>query len=216
MNTINKTYVDALLADAAYVEGLFDGMTKFELNGVLANRMTPTLAKFISEKFEIVSHKESNDILGSGFDATVWRGVAGSEFAGQVFVSMRGTEGAQDIVSDVDLALPFGIAKRQIVSMVNWWNQITTPTTGQAAQIQLVPILGTAIPAPTVAGTGTLTLSGAVQVVGHSLGGHLASAFARLMGDHSGVGGVPIAGVTTFNSAGFTAGSITRGRIVFH
>jgi len=107
MNTINKTYVDALLADAAYVEGLFDGMTKFELNGVLANRMTPTLAKFISEKFEIVSHKESNDILGSGFDATVWRGVAGSEFAGQVFVSMRGTEGAQDIVSDVDLALPF-------------------------------------------------------------------------------------------------------------
>jgi|GEM_PF-6767645 len=124
MNTINKTYVDALLADAAYVEGLFDGMTKFELNGVLANRMTPTLAKFISEKFEIVSHKESNDILGSGFDATVWRGVAGSEFAGQVFVSMRGTEGAQDIVNDVDLALPFGIAKRQIVHNTRGQSQI--------------------------------------------------------------------------------------------
>jgi RTX calcium-binding nonapeptide repeat (4 copies) len=219
MNNIKNTYINALLADAAYVEGLFDGMSAFRLNEVLGARMTPTLATFISDNFEVISHKETEDNpiagVGSGFDATAWRGRTGTQYAGKVYVSMQGTLGAQDFISDVNLANPFGIARNQIVDMVNWWNQITTSTNETAKQIrQVAPISGDGFPffasATAVTGTGLLLNPANVQVNGHSLGGHLASAFARLMGDRaagSGNGGVSINSVTTFNSAGFAPGS---------
>jgi len=70
MSAIRDTYISSLLADATYARNLADGLKSAALEGRLSPRMTPTLAKFISSNFEIVSHKESGDsLLGddSGF-----------------------------------------------------------------------------------------------------------------------------------------------------
>ncbi len=72
--TIKQAYIDALLADAAYVD-VNPGMDAGELTAALDERMTPTLAAYIAANFEIVSSKNTEDTgTGSGFDATVWRG----------------------------------------------------------------------------------------------------------------------------------------------
>lgn len=92
--------------------------------------MTPELAIFIAANFEVASALNTPDWpgLGSGFDATVWRGRTGTEFAGQVFVSTRGTEPPLIDIwgADVDLAVNVA-ARSQIIDMVNWWLRETAP-----------------------------------------------------------------------------------------
>jgi Ca2+-binding RTX toxin-like protein len=181
--------------------------------------MTPTLAAYIAANFEVVDSINTPDLVGSGFDATVWRGKAGGDYAGQVFVSMRGTEpgaGGADLVADADLAL--GTAARwAIVDMVNWWLKISTPVGQSAPQIFLESVYDYSTPpietgtrvvvASNVPGLGLVSaaeLAQGVQVDGHSMGGHMASAFARIFGANNGVAGsVNIQSIETFNSAGF-------------
>ena len=199
MPTIRDTYINALLADAAYVDDLADGLKGDALRIVLSPRMTPDLATFIAANFEVAAHKESNDTFGSGFDATAWRGKAGTAYAGKVYVSMRGTTGPGDFLADLDLSTSGG-ATAQFVDMVNWWFQITTPAGQAARQIILSPTPRKYFQeAAAGVGTGLLLGVSRVEVNGHSLGGHLASAFARVFGGSSGIDRV-----STFNSAGFT------------
>jgi hypothetical protein len=118
MTLIANAYRNAFLADATYAlkrDGI-DGLKGDDLAGLLSERMTPTLAKSIGDKFTVVSHIESNDVVGSGFDATVWRENA----SGKLYVSMQGTEGLQDFITDRNLALT-GNARDQIADMVNCW-----------------------------------------------------------------------------------------------
>jgi hypothetical protein len=75
MTTINDTYINALLADAAYVKDL---TALSDLQNLLSPRMTPTLAKYVADNFSVVTQIDSNDLTGSGFDATVWRGKTGT------------------------------------------------------------------------------------------------------------------------------------------
>ncbi|MDZ4255315.1 MAG: hypothetical protein U1A72_22320, partial [Sulfuritalea sp.] len=216
MTTIKQAYIDALLADAAYVD-VNPEMDIDELTAALRERMTPTLAAYIATNFEVSSSINTSDIplVGSGFDATVWRGKAGGDYAGQVFVSMRGTEpppvaAGADLLADGDLALG-SAATLAIVDMVNWWLRETTPATELARQITFVPLNANSVDgAPSfvegtpVAGTGSLVGVTNVQVDGHSMGGHMASAFARVFGaGNSRVGSVNIQSISTFNSAGF-------------
>ncbi len=56
MTTINDTYVNALLADAAYADNLQDGLSGGSLAIQLAPTMTQPLAAFIAANFSIVSH----------------------------------------------------------------------------------------------------------------------------------------------------------------
>ena len=217
MSAINQAYVNALLADASYVDTT-RGMNADALETALTTRMTPTLAAYIAANFEVASSINSSDIplLGSGFDATVWRGRADGDFAGQVFVSARGTEleaGGADLLADGDLALQVG-ARSQIIDMVNWWLRESTPIDQQARQIkwdslrqpdplslQIVPGF---VNATSVAGTAGAVGISSVQINGHSLGGHMASSFARIFGGNTGqAGSVNIKAVSTFNSAGF-------------
>ena len=188
--------------------------------------MTPTLATYIAANFEVTSSINTFDypLIGSGFDATVWRGKAGTAFAGQVFVSTRGTEppGVDIWGADADLATNVA-ARTQIIDMVNWWLRETTPTNAQAKQIKWDPLRTKpgditvlepgVVLANSVAGQDHLAGTTTVQVNGHSLGGHLATAFARIFGgETSAVGSVRTEGVSTFNSAGFSgAAGLRRG-----
>ena len=74
MNTISQAYVNALLADATYVN-LVQGMSEVDLKRDLEVRMTPTQAAYIAANFEVASSINSSDIalFGSGFDATCQR-----------------------------------------------------------------------------------------------------------------------------------------------
>ena len=73
MTTVQDAYTNALLADAAYVAGLADGLAGVALFEKPQERMTDVLAGYISTNVSVVSHIESVDVAGSGFDATVSR-----------------------------------------------------------------------------------------------------------------------------------------------
>ncbi len=195
MNSIQIAYINALLADAVYVENIGRG----EINASrFESRLTATQANYLAANFTVLSSIESSKSLGSGFDAIVWQGKAGTPYAGQVYVSMRGTQGAEDIADDIGLAAS-GVPITQIVDMVNWWLRIKTPVGEQAQQIQFQTQSGYTL-AASVAGTGEIsTATSITSVNGHSLGGYLATAFTRLFGNQAGV-----QSVSTFNSAGFS------------
>ena len=78
MTTINNAYTNALLSDATYALEINrpNGYNSDELNALqsLKERMTPTLAEYIGANFTVVTHKETNDAFGSGFDARESRG----------------------------------------------------------------------------------------------------------------------------------------------
>ncbi|EOA05162.1 hemolysin-type calcium binding protein [Herbaspirillum frisingense GSF30] len=85
-------------------------------------------AKFIAANFEVIASENKRDIPlpGSGFDATVWRGRVGRVYAGEIYVSFRGTQaqdGGAGIEADVDLASR-GVGHNQVRDMVNWWMRI--------------------------------------------------------------------------------------------
>jgi pimeloyl-ACP methyl ester carboxylesterase len=200
MNSVQTAYINALLADAVCVERIERGginAARFE------QRLTGTQAAFLAANFTVLDSIESAKPLGFGFDAVVWKVKSGSplaqarpELTGQVFVSTRGTDGARDIADDL-LLLSGGLPGDQIEDMVNWWLRATTPQTSQARQIKWDPLY-----APTGPGTAVVpsyVLAASVQgtrlradvttiagVNGHSLGGHLAVAFARLFPANTG------------------------------
>jgi Ca2+-binding RTX toxin-like protein len=204
MTTIHDAYINALLADAAYaITQDVDSTDNLEALPELMKRVTPTLAKYISDNFFVMNSVDTGEYLGSGFDATVWQGKAGTEFAGKTYVSMKGTEGLNDFITDIDLTVS-GAAKSQLVDMVNWWLKNTAAAGQPAKQIALAVnngFVAAFVSAPTVLGTGILSDVSSVIVDGHSLGGHLATAFTRLFG---GQAGWPVEHTYTYNSAGFT------------
>ncbi len=202
MTAIHNAYINALLADASYVDDLQPGDTASGLARVLTGRMTPVLAQYIGDNFTVLAQVGG---LTSSFDATVWR----ENSTGNIFVSMRGTQEGVDYFQDADLATT-GLPYEQLRDMVNWWLRETT--TGLAPQIDIqttvIPqplplpplVLRDFVAAAPLQGTGTLIDIGTIKSVnGHSLGGYLATAFARLFGQRW-----PIERVNTFNSAGFS------------
>ena len=212
MSYIQSAYINALLADAAYIDLPIGTIVQDQLEdkeGTLSRRMTPQLAKFIADNFEVISNEYKNDFpgLGSGFDAIVWKGRKGTPYEGKVFVSTRGTQPGEDMFgADLDLALSSS-ARSQIIDMVNWWLRETTPATETVRQLVNIPTpTGVPIPSPLslvvpglpAQGTGRLTGVNSISINGHSLGGHLASAFARIFG-----GSLSVEHISTFNSAGF-------------
>ena len=121
MNTINETYVNALLADASYVALSRNGqvVTSSVILANISARMTAPQATFITTNFEVLNQELSDTGV---FDATVWRGRTGTAYAGKVYVSMRGKQQGQDFADYGDLALS-GVAYKQFVSMANWCNK---------------------------------------------------------------------------------------------
>ena len=198
MSTIESAYINALLADAVYV--ISPGLDADRQKRDLETRMTPTQAAFIADNFEVLNSIETPKLLGSGFDAVVWKGRAESDYAGQIFVSMRGTQGLEDIADDALLAVK-GIPYQQIADMVNWW--LANTASAGATEVKQIQVLSignfqTFAPSTPTVGTGFLAGLGPITAVnGHSLGGYLATAFTRLFGKD-------VQSVNTYNSAGFS------------
>ena len=119
MNSIQFAYINALLADASYVS-----VATAVDSDAMKKRLTEPQAAYLAANFTVADSYLSP--VG-GFDAVVWQIKAGSTLAGpnnqnagKVFVSMRGTQGEQDIADDVTL-LSRGVPYDQVADMVNWW-----------------------------------------------------------------------------------------------
>ncbi len=179
MNTIQTAYVNALLADASYIKGITKG--NITESSDFLKRLTQSQFAFLAANFTVKSSVETpntiNSELGTGFDAVVWEGKAGTPYAGQTYVSMRGTQGGTDIADDASLASK-GLPCDQIRDTVNWWLKSTASTTDQnVVRINVADIPGAvigktfALDTPTT-GTGVLSVLGSINAVnGHSLGG---------------------------------------------
>lgn len=150
----------------------------------------------------------------SNFDATIFRGIAPDNL-NQITLAIRGT---QQLLFDGPESVsigPNGAAFRQIVAMYNWWQRVGTPAGTAVAQFHVSPrSLGSTTPSVLfeVTRIADVTSTGEVaqllmedpdrklDVVGTSLGGHLAMAFAGLFGSQ-------ISQAAAFNSPGFAANS---------
>ena len=142
-NSIHDAFINALLADAAYVSGLVKDNVPLTSAQLVAKeefttRLTPALAQYFVDHFEVVTQIDTNDFFASGFDATVFR----SKDTYQTYVSMRGTEffaGGGDVAADADLTNS-GLAVAQVVDMVNWWLRATSVS--PVPQLQINPLDG--------------------------------------------------------------------------
>ncbi|MBL8504580.1 MAG: hypothetical protein JNL78_14165, partial [Rhodocyclaceae bacterium] len=108
---------------------------------------------------------------------------------GQKYVSFRGTEPsdwARDFGTDGDAYFSSGLARSQIIEMVNWYLRATASTSDMfVTQLYLNrpfdPLTGELGPATyQVQGEGALLGAGVLIADGHSLGGHLTTVFTRL------------------------------------
>ncbi|MGH1426708.1 MAG: putative Ig domain-containing protein, partial [Arenicella sp.] len=199
---ISKIYESSLLAQATYAldlkAELTIGQLKLELMKEQAG-MSQAQAEYFVSKYKVVHQQENTE---TGFAATVFQDVQ----TGEYHFAMRGSEAPgvvanvlQDwIKADVLGIGIYGAARGQIVDMVNFYLQLITPKGDQVQQFEfdiaylpeppnqpyvkpnpaldqyyLVKQIGSA------EGLGDLR-NQSVSVSGHSLGGHLASAFTLL------------------------------------
>ncbi|WP_222853163.1 hypothetical protein [Massilia genomosp. 1] len=142
---MNDIFINAILSDAAYARGLKDGLTGEGLENALSKRVSPLLVEYISKDFTVLSHVESSDTLGSGYDATMWK----QDLTDKVYISFQGTYGLQDFGADAALAF-IGVARKQVVDMINWWFRETGGENAPVRQIALwsLPPGASTVPPP--------------------------------------------------------------------
>ncbi len=151
------------------------------------------------------------DKPASGFQATVFK----SE-DGELVVAMRGTAGGSDLNEDQYLTA-YGVAYHQMVDMYNWWQMVSHLGNTLVDQFAIQVVSGTPpagavelydigsdhyylVKTAQISATGELANEAdlnSVTVTGHSLGGHLASAFTALFNGQ-------VENTYTYNGPGFT------------
>jgi len=177
---IHNAFVNAILADTSYVNGLVSGDEGVALERKLSDSLTPSLAKYVGDNFKVLN--QWTDPSMSGFSVTVFEDKATS----QTYVSLRGTEfPSRDVWPDANVVFGTGLAQSQILAMVNWYLRATARA-GDAV-MQLLASTHNVSAGRIEHDTVTITAAAngelygrTAYVNGHSLGGHLATVFTRL------------------------------------
>lgn len=200
---------------AVWTDGSEDQVEILE-ERLLAGSVNSFLSEFHAPKLngQYVHQAET----ATGFSATVFASNDGTK---PLIFSVEGTDSIADIAADTELAL-HGYASSQIVDGYIFLKQCSTPagtpvTFSAAERTALSAIVATAettgVPASVhianlldkldaVTTTGTGVLSGSVDFVGHSLGGHVAAVLADLAIQFLG-SDITVHSAATFNSPGY-------------
>ena len=189
----------ALMAETAYAEFLQpNGQLKSSIRQALLDKdWSATQADEFLRNYRVVSQQPNT---ATGYSATLFEKLNNGVPTGQFVLANRGTELLTiDLAVDIGELVADGLAYSQIVDMYNYWKRLTTlpGQTHQQAQLLTIPYQPNLVPGTYIRDTGSSFVHriqfvaasdglGAVsagvplEVVGHSLGGHLASAFTRL------------------------------------
>lgn len=160
--------------------------------------------------------------MSSGFSATLFERLSadGITGTGEYVFATKGTAGPDDIKADAGDIIGDGLAWEQIIDMYNYWQRLSMPEGAvyQKAVFEVLPVdapppflldkfsgESNFIPrkiridfSPTNDSLGLMPAGAELNVAGHSLGGHLASAFTRLFPDTG-------ANAYGINGAGYSA-----------
>ena len=220
MTSNQDLFQQAQLAEAAYAHfDLFVNPKNALMDADHGMNFSEAQAAAFVLEWEVIDHVPDTQ---SDFSATIFR----NRQSGAYTLAIRGSTNLADFTEDAALIAADGVAVRQLADLYNYWQRVRTAggQTYEAAYVVIRDSLGNlpddAIPvggsygiifgdsslladATMRLGVGKIPagLSG-INVAGHSLGGHLAMAFTRL-----------VSGVTTdalaVNGLGFKIGSTT-------
>jgi Ca2+-binding RTX toxin-like protein len=219
---INSLLNEALLAQAAYATGLKKGMSEKNLIKELleGDDFTEAQAKYFASKYKVVEQTEN---IETGFSATLFQEINEDGTLGEYHLASRGSSPKDPRDPDWNSAnadnLLYGISVDQVIDYLNFYLRLThSSTVAQFAFESEAMVIGSPSQPHVIAGhsksltkylvfneivggapgLGAIAENQQLNLVGHSLGGHLASAFTLLFPSI-------VAGTTTFNSAGFLA-----------
>ena len=174
MTAVKSAYINALLADASYI-AVTPSLSATDIANATKARLTEPQAAYLAANFTVADSYLSP--VG-GFDTVVWQIKAGSGLAGpnnpnagKVFVSMRGTQGGQDIADDITLAAR-GVFYDQVADMVNWSLKSTAAVTNTQVKQITVPV------APGLIGAKTFALASQTKTGADSIALRINSALA--------------------------------------
>ena len=216
----------AQLSEASYtlfdtsVYGDQERLKSYLQNSALEGDFSLTQATDFATHWEIVDHLPNT---ASGFSGTVFRRIdsdpATGLVAGDLVFALRGTEqvGLDLFQADFNELVNNGLAFRQIIDMYNYLQRLITPAGQLARQAELI-LAPVGTPGSQIIneggiewtiqldyssiGLGKVDLTdNLVAATGHSLGGHLATAFTRLFSGWT-------TEAVTFNGAGYPTGAI--------
>ncbi len=148
MSNTNRFLSDYIyLAEASYSDfssantGGSNNYDQNEVKTILEDEdKNEKFAKLVTDNYEVKAHFEDHSWSGlsdeTSFSGTLFRGRADSDNAGKYVIAMKGTLelGSDGLSADLgDLAVD-GLAHNQIVSMYNFWQQITNAK-GQSYEV---------------------------------------------------------------------------------
>lgn len=132
MSTITEIFDSAELSLASYADlvttlGISQQITKLKEAGMSQKQAEEFAVRFT----EVITI--SDDPLDTGFSATVF-----ASPTGQLTLAIRGTDEFPgiDYGDDLDI-LNSGLAKEQLLVMVNWWSKISNPTGTSVKQFSI-------------------------------------------------------------------------------